>query len=107
MKIRFENYGIAAQAEISPDSDVFEVMDAIGGLLQVIGYGKDSIDRAIKEEDNTLWFEPTRENLNKWAGELCLFKGINSSNENYFFLCCQSREPGLNPFIPIKTLTNE
>lgn len=104
MTIRFENYGITAQAEISEDSNIWEVMAAVGGLLQVIGYGSDSVAKAIRDEDEGLWLPPTKDNLKKWTGELCLFKGVNNDDEDYFFLASPDGERCTTPFIPISTL---
>lgn len=103
MKIQFENYGIIAHAEIGQDSNVFEVMAAIGGLLQVIGYGKDSIEKVIKDEEESLWLEPTKENLEKWKGHECLF---NTRINNYFGVetLRERQDDNIIRFIPIATL---
>lgn len=108
MKIKITNYDITAKAEISPDSNIWEVTDAIGGLLQVVGFGKDTISQAIRDEDEVqdLWLVPTEENLEKWAGNICLFEGINSSGGTYYYLASPSGDwdSVIPRFIPIATL---
>lgn len=101
MKIQFENYGIIAHAEIGQDSNVFEVMAAIGGLLQVIGYGKDSIEKVIKDEDDCLWLDPHPYNLQAWNGHECL---CDRGDGRYGLFNLNGKTDGIVRFIPIATL---
>ena len=100
MKIKIQNYDITAKAEISPDSNIWDVMDAIGGLLQVIGFGEETINQAIRDEDEGLWLAPIKENIEKWNGCQCLCEISNGE----FALITLNGNYGYIRFIPISTL---
>lgn len=102
MKIKTTNYDITAKAEIDPGSNIWEVMDAIGGLLQVIGYGSDTVAKAIRDEDEGLWLAPTQENMEKWRGCECLCDTGNGCHFGLFNL--NGKADAIVRFIPISTL---
>lgn len=103
MKIKIKNYNITAKAELDEGSDIWEVTDAIGGLLQVIGFGEDTVAKAIKdEEDQGFWLAPTHENIEKWNGCQCLCQMDDSDYCGVFQL--NGPMKSLIRFIPIATL---
>ena len=109
MKITIESCGITANAELNPDSDIWEVTNALGGLLQVVGFGKTTIDKAFRDEEESLWLAPTEANLEKWADSDCLYEAHYDSDASVSFVgqykeMSTTDKDRIIRFIPIETL---
>lgn len=59
MKISIEHYGDVRTSEISDESDIFELMDEILGLVELTGYHINSIERYIIEKAEEIEHERT------------------------------------------------
>lgn len=59
MKITIEHYGNVRTSQISDESDIFELMDEVLGLVEFTGYHKQSINRYITEKAEEIEHETT------------------------------------------------
>lgn len=109
MKITIESYGLSNETTLPDDSDIWEVMNAVSGGLQVVGFLKETIDSAIRREEESLWLAPTQSNLEKWADSDCLYEAHYDSDSSVSFVA-QYKEMSTTDrdriirFIPIENL---